>query len=245
MVIKFKRYFNIKKIKNFSLHFLIITKQLDIYDYQEGKGLIFVKKKFEIKDLQCGIDHCILLTKNGEIYGLGKNKQHQLGILNKDRIFKEFIKLEIPFKIKQISCNSYGTLILNEFNDVYVCGENLNDQLAGGIDLKVKQFKKILFDKKIEYIYKSFGNFNVVRLFGENEVWQVFGGNMLSGVNEKLRNVLTNGINKYHYPILVNSFFMIESDYEINVEEENDDLSIKLFTKVIANQLTDIEILIL
>ncbi|CAO3630369.1 unnamed protein product [Cunninghamella blakesleeana] len=102
----------------------------------------------DIQSIACGWRHCIVLDRNGHVYGWGWGKHGQLGNLNKDDghqldnnnnntnkvkkptyIFSPF-KFQLPEKISQITCGHLHTLFLNQQqNKLYGCGSNKYGQL--------------------------------------------------------------------------------------------------------------------
>ena len=106
----------------------------------------------------CGNRHNIILTENNELYVCGYNDYGQLGLGdNKNR--NTHTKLEHNFGIiKNIYCGGFHNIILNENNEIFVCGYNHYGQLGLGdcdnrniytkLDLPFDIFNR----KPIEYI---------------------------------------------------------------------------------------------
>ncbi|KAL9654357.1 hypothetical protein ABK040_010385 [Willaertia magna] len=82
----------------------------------------FIENKLNIKDLKCGYYHSILLDYNGDIYGTGLNENGQLGLQDFTMKLKTFQKLNVNFKVKKIMTTSHGTLLLNNYNEIYGSG---------------------------------------------------------------------------------------------------------------------------
>ncbi len=78
----------------------------------------------------CGNQHNIILTENNELYACGYNHYGQLGLGDNDKR-NIYTKLEHNFgKIKNIHCGDNHNIILNENNELYVCGDNYYGQLG-------------------------------------------------------------------------------------------------------------------
>jgi alpha-tubulin suppressor-like RCC1 family protein len=144
-----KSYHNLGQIKNIycgGFHNIILNEnneifvignnsygQLGLGDYDNRE----VHTKLEhnlgkIKNIYCGGYHNIILNDNNEVFVCGGNSVGQLGLgdYNKRNIYT---KLEHNFgKIKNIYCGSHNNIILNENNELYVCGYNCYGQLGLG-----------------------------------------------------------------------------------------------------------------
>ncbi|KAL9656322.1 hypothetical protein ABK040_005089 [Willaertia magna] len=95
--------------------------------------------KGEICKLDCGLYHSFILTKTGELYTCGRNKNGQLGLghkYNMDTFIQVLPTGSSPIFIKDVACGRYHTIIITEGNEIYGCGVNSNGQLGirGGRD---------------------------------------------------------------------------------------------------------------
>ncbi|KAL9657529.1 hypothetical protein ABK040_000957 [Willaertia magna] len=118
-------------------------------------------KNIEIKDLQIGYYHSVLLDNLGNVYGSGENKNGQLGNTDETTL-KEYTKLNIPFKVKKIATYTEGTLLLSYNNELYGSGLNHNHQL--GMTGSFKDFTKIILNENliIKKLYHSEQNYNII-----------------------------------------------------------------------------------
>jgi alpha-tubulin suppressor-like RCC1 family protein len=83
---------------------------------------------FKIKKVFTGETFSIILTNNDQLFSFGSNSFGELG-LGYSSTKNITIPTEInhnftKYKIKQISCGSYHTLILDQNGDVYSFGKN-------------------------------------------------------------------------------------------------------------------------
>ena len=112
----------------------------------------------KIQNIYCGYSHNIILNDNNEVFVCGNNSVGQLGLGDYNRR-NIYTKLEHNFgKIKNIFCCGFHNIILNENNELYVCGNNEYGQLGLGdwnnrntytkLDLQFDIFNK----KPIEHI---------------------------------------------------------------------------------------------
>jgi alpha-tubulin suppressor-like RCC1 family protein len=86
----------------------------------------------KIKNIYCGGYHNIILTENNEIFVCGRNDYGQLGLGDWNNR-NTYTKLEHNFgKIKNIFCGAHNNIILNENNEIFVCGNNVYGQLGLG-----------------------------------------------------------------------------------------------------------------
>ena len=91
-----------------------------------------IKGTFDIKMIDCGIEHILCLDFNGSVFSFGNNDYGQLG-LGKDP--NELKKISIPQKIniplcKQIACDGFFSLCLIEKDLLYSFGYNTSGQLG-------------------------------------------------------------------------------------------------------------------
>ncbi|KAL9656686.1 hypothetical protein ABK040_002956 [Willaertia magna] len=96
-----------------------------------GYKVIESVPKVEIKDLKAGFGHAILLDYFGNVYGSGENKEGQLGLDYNAILPSSFTKLNVPFKVKKISCCETGTLLLSKEYELYACGYYFKEKSRG------------------------------------------------------------------------------------------------------------------
>ena len=118
--------------------------------------IIFKLKNEYVEKIFSGWEHNIIITKSGEIFSFGNNKNYQCGIPNifseKDNKINNPInisKLNSNFKAISASCGNDHTLILKNDNSVYAFGNNEEGELG----LKDKSIKTYKFTKI------NFGNY--------------------------------------------------------------------------------------
>lgn len=96
-------------------------------------------EKESIQNIIAGQDHLLLLTKEGELYGIGSNNQWQLGLAPNEYMFSsmddikyQFVRLaEDKGKILQVAAGDSHTTILTE-KGLFACGSNKFGQLGNG-----------------------------------------------------------------------------------------------------------------
>ncbi|KAL9655235.1 hypothetical protein ABK040_009010 [Willaertia magna] len=213
--------------------------------------------KSEIKDLQCGYYHTIVLDYNGNIYGSGKNTKGQLGLgkSNKGKVLSTLTQLNVPFKVKKIATTPEGTLLLNNHNELYGSGENYAFQLGFSSKQNVLQFKKIVIDNvcvdnnitKPLIIKKLFNTFkHLTVILTENDGFYLTGQHVKGGFR-KLKDINDCKDWKYNYAFLNvennnDVVYLFQTSYKIN---ENEQKRKDLFEKLKAstknnNLLSDI-----
>ena len=118
--------------------------------------IIFKLKNEYVDKIFSGWEHNIIITKTGEIFSFGNNKNYQCGIPNiiSEKDFKinnpiNISKLNQNFKAISASCGNDHTLILKNDNSVYAFGNNEEGELG----LKDKSIKTYKFTKI------NFGNY--------------------------------------------------------------------------------------
>jgi alpha-tubulin suppressor-like RCC1 family protein len=94
---------------------------------------VFTKLSFNlpVKHIALGFSHTVLLTSNGECYGMGMDDSHQLGFnLLTQRLGHEPSIIPIPEKkvIKDVKAGNNHTLFLSEDGTVFLCGNNFHGE---------------------------------------------------------------------------------------------------------------------
>jgi alpha-tubulin suppressor-like RCC1 family protein len=159
----------------------------------------------KINNIYCGSKHNIILNDNNELYVCGYNYHGQLGLGdNKNR--NTYKKLEHNLgKIKNIFCGEYHNIILNENNEIYVCGYNEYGQLGLGDNKNRNTYTKLEHNfGKIKNIYC--GGFHNIILNENNELY-VCGNNSYGQLG------LGDFQDRYIYTKLENNFGKIKNIY--------------------------------
>ncbi|KAL9657753.1 hypothetical protein ABK040_013585 [Willaertia magna] len=268
---------HIKNIKFFNNNLLIFTKQNEIYNFKKYKEiksrfpkkeieptsdqLLLLDNSLEMKDVQCGLLHCVVLDNSGDIYGFGENNVNQLDQLEVQ--VKKFTKIDLSFKVKEIKCSDDATLLLNEFNELFVCGNNDYNQLGiNSLNEGIKTIEKftkvkILNNAIVNSIFKTFKNYNVIQInnnyfvSGPNQILQLNVGNdffvmdaWYSDYTICFLEKCSKLEGKYNYPVLLEGgLFTFVSDYEINRVEEGNVIGENCLQKVNSKQLSDVSII--
>lgn len=110
----------------------------------------------EIADIVGGEYHTLMLLKNGEVYGCGKNVFFELGALNREELIKHEIispedpedkspdsvwyptKIDLPLPCKKIFANAYYSYAVQEDNAIKTWGLGSSYVLANGKDDEIK-----------------------------------------------------------------------------------------------------------
>lgn len=83
---------------------------------------LIIQSKDEIKKIASSDEIFVILTKNGFVYGMGKNEYGELG-LGDQNSRNQWIKLPIPFQILDFSCYYQTLIFISEQKSVYGCGK--------------------------------------------------------------------------------------------------------------------------
>ncbi|KAL9646677.1 hypothetical protein ABK040_001100 [Willaertia magna] len=222
-------------------------------------------KNINVKDIQCGYSHSILLDYNGIIYGTGNNQFGQLGLGYNGNVY-EFTKINLSFKVKKVVCNFLGVILINEFNELFGTGHNESGLLGLGDFNDRNIFTKIIIDNndiKVKNIFKSLGINNILctmdnELYGSgNTTYGQLGIDKqcckLDGMNQSYSNEYNyNRFTKINYVktdlrfihllIFPTEYFMFATNYKINEVNDNDSFQLQCLQKARDNLLTDITI---
>ena len=93
---------------------------------------ILIKFKFSsiLKQINCGGYHTLFLTKNGKVYGSGKNRYGQLGLDIRKNFKIIFINTLNNYNIINIKCGEESSIVLNDKKQLFVFGSNGFGQLG-------------------------------------------------------------------------------------------------------------------
>ena len=123
--------------------------------------IIFKLKNEYVEKIYSGWEHNIIITKKGEIFSFGENKNYQCGVPNiseKDKKINNPInisKYNNNFKALSASCGNDHTLILKNDNSVYAFGNNEEGELGlKDKNIKTYKFTKINFGSHTNKISK-------------------------------------------------------------------------------------------
>ena len=86
-----------------------------------------------VKQICCGYNHTLILTKNGLLYGCGYNVYGQLSMSDTDKTYELFELSKTSLKlnnIEYISCGQYSSYVLNNDGILYSFGDNRRGQLG-------------------------------------------------------------------------------------------------------------------
>ncbi|KAL9656080.1 hypothetical protein ABK040_007698 [Willaertia magna] len=227
----------IKFVRSTNSIVYFVTTNNNLFNLQKTLQL---QLNINIKDLQCGSYHSIILDTNGLIYGDPNN------LCSNNTYYttsEKYDLIGLPFKAVQISCIKEGTFILNEFNELFASGKNTNGELGLGHKNVVNSFTKIVIKgvDRIKMINSNFCSNNLLILTKHNSVYIL--GKENKGILKSKR--------KFIYPFLVeDEVFILASDYKVNddsniikEEEFNIKLGQKCFLKL-NKEICDIDIIV-
>ena len=100
----------------------------------------FEEKGIKIKDIACGIRHCVVLTEQGDVYTWGRGEYGLLGngsnsgslVPKKNEFIEMYMKEDPDNEIVKIDCADEYTGALTKGGDLYVWGKNNQGQLGIG-----------------------------------------------------------------------------------------------------------------
>ncbi|KAJ5075212.1 hypothetical protein M0811_07565 [Anaeramoeba ignava] len=171
-----------------------------------------------IEDIVSGAKSIYLLTSNQNVYGIGSNKNSQLGV-----DFRTLKKTEKPIlMMKNVSkifsgISSNSVFLLNSNQELFGCGDNLYGQLGLGEsrkDKKIQKLTKIQNIPKDKIIDIQSGYFHSIMLIEEENQNQNPKRKLYSCGNYRY-NGLGKDENTYEFTEIKSSLF--ENDYDDNI----------------------------
>lgn len=121
----------------------IINGKLSLLPHWVGDTL---PEDLDITDVSFGKKHALLLTKEGEVYGIGSNECGLLGLKDIENC-SEWVKLLGQEKVSKIKATELGSLILTSDQCLLVSGININRQL-GNFEKVIPHFVEVARDVK-------------------------------------------------------------------------------------------------
>jgi len=104
---------------------------LGIGDYKNINVPTFLTKIPEIKSIQCGLRHTMILKNNGELLVCGDNRSGQLGLeVEQNDTVCKLTKLMKDTNVKSICCRGDYSMILKNNGELYAFGDNTYGQLG-------------------------------------------------------------------------------------------------------------------
>ncbi|KAK6203067.1 regulator of chromosome condensation 1/beta-lactamase-inhibitor protein II [Scheffersomyces amazonensis] len=198
--------------------------------------------------ISSGGNHTLILLENGEVYSSGDNTHGQCGHAISSTNFPVFSQI-IESNWKDISCGWEFSILVNEDNEIYICGRGLKGELGLGKNVTESEFTLLPVDIEEEYqiieVQSSLDS-TVVRL-DKNRLlgW----GNARKGQLGKQELLLNNKLEaSLWHPRLLNFdvpsgaefTYSLGRDYSVfYVNSETNTRDIKVFGKQIAGQLKE------
>ena len=120
-----------------------------------SRAILIPRQVRDLEDIKChqiccGQSHSLILTTEGDVYGLGNNSHGQLGFpVQRHPVVSQPLKATIQGgpKIAQIACSSSHTLLLTEAGGLLGAGLNESGQVGLGLGrsrVVVEDFQRVL-----------------------------------------------------------------------------------------------------
>ena len=108
--------------------------------FRPKKVKFFEDNGIKVKDIACGVRHCVVLTESGDIYTWGRGEYGLLGNGNnsgsllpvKNEFIEMYMKENPENEIVKIDCADEYTGALTKGGELYVWGKNNQGQLGIG-----------------------------------------------------------------------------------------------------------------
>ncbi|KAJ6247675.1 btk-binding protein-related [Anaeramoeba flamelloides] len=142
-------------------------------DIKNNNSFSNIKNVIEVAG---GYTHCIFLTQEGVVYGVGSASNGNLGNDNK---FSQRVPRPITFfqknnlKVRKISAGVFQSYFITEKNKFYACGLNGNHQLGLMETTQTMRTPKIITEKEVENVWS--GNYAYAMYYKELESGKVIG----------------------------------------------------------------------
>jgi alpha-tubulin suppressor-like RCC1 family protein len=117
-------------------------------DYKSRNKYVELKHNLGIvKTICCDGDCNMILNENNELFVCGCNNDNIFGLESGERFIDKYLKLDFDFGIiKKIGCCRTHSMVLNENNELFVCGSNYYGQLGLGDNIDRNRYTKVIFN---------------------------------------------------------------------------------------------------
>ncbi|KAL9656151.1 hypothetical protein ABK040_007769 [Willaertia magna] len=147
----------------------------------------YLSNESQFISITAGDAHAILLNEDGELFMTGSNQSGQLGIQDTEYLTK-FTKVNIlkdqlkeNEKIIFVHCCSNSTILITNFDKIYVFGDNSNGEL--GIDENIKF-------TYVPILNTYLSNQNIINIMGESSFFGI------SKIDNEINNIFCWGNNE-------------------------------------------------
>ncbi|KAL9654469.1 hypothetical protein ABK040_010489 [Willaertia magna] len=182
-------------------------------------------QKINIKDLQCGDCHCLILDFNGNVYCCGLNNFKQLTNKNISSItyFTKYYE-----NIKSIHCNANDSILLTLQNEIYFLGKDTKLNFTKYFINSIKTDNIGSFSILSNNLKEMFCNFKELFENYDNNNNFINDDDMsLKAIDYKKINVqFDKYLNYYIIGINNRNIFILLSDYQF-IDEDNNERQIK------------------
>ncbi|EFA81116.1 ankyrin repeat-containing protein [Heterostelium album PN500] len=88
-----------------------------------------MSKNFVTKDVAIGLSHTLLLSRNGEVYAVGKGKYGRLGN-DSERSLRSLFRIPISIRVLKIAAGSFHSAFITEKHQLFTFGRGDSGQLG-------------------------------------------------------------------------------------------------------------------
>ena len=149
-----------RDIKCSKLQTLAISASDDLYLWDQWKKPqkvgFFAEKEIKIKAIDCGMHHCMVLTKyDGNVYCFGHNECYQLGNGSKHSYLLHIPQLNEALKgecIVDIKCGAFHNMAMNEKKDYFFWGSNKNNECLMSVDQNTYDVRSLGHEEDFEFV---------------------------------------------------------------------------------------------
>ncbi|XP_063426870.1 serine/threonine-protein kinase Nek9-like [Mytilus trossulus] len=145
-----------------------------------------------VEEISCGDNHCVALTKEGDVYTWGCGEFGRLGLNSEDDHFSPQ-KVKTPGKhlIKHVLGGSEGTFLITTTGRVLACGSNEHNILGFNSEMSGLRKRKQSYDIPCKY------TFSTVKPLVRYNIVSIATSNTHSAAIDMFGHLLTFGSNKH------------------------------------------------
>lgn len=160
---------------------------------QQQKKIHEFPKHQKIKKIVSGVEHCVILTSNGDVFSFGCGLR---GALGHGDVNSHEVPLQVEalagLKIIDIAAGSFHSVAVSSFGDVYSWGWNTNGQLG------LPKVAQHTFEKASESHQQVYTVPQLIELEDDDEaIKNVFCGNNYTILRTERNRLFATGLNNY------------------------------------------------
>lgn len=175
-----------------SLYYVTSNSQLIMITGNRRETIHNFPKHQKVKKMVSGVEHCLVMTSNGDVFSFGCGLRGALGHGDINSILSPMqVEGLAGLKIIDIAAGSFHSVAVSSFGDVYTWGWNTHGQLG------LPKIAKHTFERTVKSHQQVFTTPQLIELEDEESVTSVSCGCKHTVLRSENNRVFSAGLNNY------------------------------------------------